>query len=131
MNCSPIKPNLFKQGGIISMSVLGSLILLIIVLIFGGKLVPIYLDNKSVKLMLEKYETDEKIIFSSPLEVRNRISKQLSVDGVKSVRGENAISVERGRDTFDVDITYQVKVPLAYNIELLVSFSDQAEIPQR
>ncbi|MCW8982923.1 MAG: DUF4845 domain-containing protein [Gammaproteobacteria bacterium] len=123
--------NLYRQGGAIAPSVLGSLILLVFVLIFAGKLVPVYLDNKSVKLMLEKYENDDNLVFTSPLEVRNRIAKQLRVDGVKTVRGEDSISVERGKDTFDVDITYQVKIPLAYNIEMLVSFSDQAEIPHR
>lgn len=122
--------NLHRQGGLISLSVLGSLILLVLALIFAGKVVPVYLDNKTVKLLLEKYETDPNISFNSATEVRNRIWKQLRVDGTKSIRGDDAISVVGTRDIFEVDITYQVKIPLAYNIEMLISFSDQSEIPR-
>jgi uncharacterized protein (UPF0333 family) len=123
--------NMHKQRGAIAVSVVGSLILLALTIIFAGKLVPVYLDNKSVKLLMEKYENDENLVFNSATDVRNRVWKQLRVDGVKSLSGDDAISVVGTRNSFEVDITYQVKIPLAYNIEMLVSFSDQAEIPRR
>lgn len=126
-----MRSSLRKQGGAISLSVLGSIILLVIGLIVGGKLVPVYLDNKSVKLLMEKYEEDENLSFVSASELRNRIWKQLRVDGTKTIKGDDAISVVGTRDFYEVDISYQVKIPLAYNIEMLVSFSDQAEIPRR
>lgn len=126
-----MRNSLRKQDGAITLSVMGSIVLLVISLIFAGKLIPVYLDNKTVKLLIEKYEEDENISFVSTTDLRNRIWKQLRIDGTKTITGDDAISVVGTRDFYEVDITYQVKIPLAYNIEMLVSFSDQAEIPRR
>ena len=120
--------NLNRQRGAIPISVAGSLALLAILIIFAGKLIPIYLDNNAVKSMLANLETNRTIEFNSPSDVRNRIMKQLRVNAVTDVNVD-AVSVVRGRDFFEVDITYKIKIPLAYNIEMLISFSDQAEIP--
>ncbi|MCW8887885.1 MAG: DUF4845 domain-containing protein [Gammaproteobacteria bacterium] len=97
-------------------------------IIFAGKLIPVYLDHNSVKSMLTNLENNRTVDFHSPTDVRNRIMKQLRVDSVRSV-DVDAVSVVRGSGIFEVDITYQIKLPLAYNVEMLVSFSEQAEIP--
>jgi hypothetical protein len=122
--------NMQKQRGAIGISVVGSLALLAFIIIFAGKLIPVYLDNNAVKSMLTNLQSNHTLDFTSPTDVRNRIMKQLRINTVTGV-GIDAVSVVGGRDFFEVDITYQVKIPLAYNIEMLVSFSDQVEIPRR
>ncbi|MDH3354344.1 MAG: DUF4845 domain-containing protein [Chromatiales bacterium] len=121
--------SMHNQRGAIALSVVGNLALLAILIIFAGKLIPVYLDNNAVKSMLANLETNRTVEFNSPSEVRNRIMKQLRVNAVTDI-GVDAVSVVRGRDFFEVDITYQIKLPLAYNAEMLLSFSEQAEIPK-
>lgn len=120
--------NLQQQRGAMTISVLGSLVLFGILIIFAGKLIPVYLDNNAVKSMLSGLETNKTVEFNRPTEVRNRIMKQLRVNTVTDVSIDD-VSVVRARDFFEVDITYQIKLPMIYNIEMLISFSDQAEIP--
>lgn len=121
--------NLHQQRGAMAISVLGSLALLGILIIFAGKLIPVYLDHNAITSMLSNLETNRTVEFNRPAEVRNRIMKQLRVNAVTDVNIDH-VSVVLTRDFFEVDITYQVKLPLAYNIEMLISFSDQAMVPR-
>ena len=118
--------NLRRERGAIAISVLGSIILLAILLVVAGKLIPVYLEHSTVTSVLANLETGE---FGSSTEIRNRIAKQFSIDGVRHINAD-AVSVVSGRRFFEVDISYEIKVPLVSNIEFLLTFSDQAEIPR-
>ncbi len=107
---------------------IGNLALLAILIIISGKLIPLYLDNSAVKSMLTNLEISETAEFRSPSEVRSRIMRQLRVNTVRGVT-VNDVSVVQTRNFFEVDITYQIKLALIYNIEILISFSEQAKIP--
>ncbi|NOR52070.1 MAG: DUF4845 domain-containing protein [Gammaproteobacteria bacterium] len=117
--------NRHRQRGAIGISVLGSVILLAVLVVVAGKLVPVYLENNAVKSILTTLEGGS---YSSSTEIRSRISKQFRVDGVKRVNTDS-VSVVTGRNFFEIDISYQVKVPLVHNIEFLLTFSEQTEIP--
>ena len=118
--------NLRRQRGAIGISVLGSVILLGILLVVAGKLIPVYLEHRTVTSVLAGLESGE---YSSSTEIRTRITKQFRVDGVRRINSD-AVSVVSGRSFFEVDISYEIKVPLVYNIEFLLTFSDQAELPR-
>ena len=117
-----------RERGAMALSVVGSLLLFAFVIIFAGKLVPVYLEHGSVKSMLASFEKNTTVEMHSPSALRNRILQQLRINSVTHV-AIGDVSVVRGRNSFEVDISYQAKLPLIRNIELLLSFSDQAEIP--
>ena len=91
------------------------------------KLVPVYLEYQAVKSVLNGMTSDRAETYNSPSQVRGTIMKRLDVNEVKNVTGEN-IEIERDGAVYTITIDYEVRVPLFYNIAVLVSFLDKGEV---
>ncbi len=117
------------QRGAVTFTALMFVIILVWGITLGGKLAPIYVDNMGVKQAIEGLEKVNPNKIHGPLAVRDRLVKQFRVNNVRSLGVDDVVVIPQ-RDFYAIDVTYKVSTPLFMNIELVVSFSEQGEVPR-
>ncbi|MGD2081770.1 MAG: DUF4845 domain-containing protein [Chromatiales bacterium] len=111
------------------MTGLGWLTIIALVIFFAlmiVKIVPIYIENYSVKTVLHSLEEEPLITQKSVREVRKIVERRLQINSVYDL--DNKVHIEKSSGVLTVDITYEVRKPMFGNIDIIVSFSDKVEL---
>lgn len=119
----PVQQFLHRQRGSIYST-------LIIVALFGMfmtvslKIAPSYLDNKIIRNTLEGIRANNDIEELSINEIRTQLQRTLITNNIRDFDA-TTVTLVRERDMEYIDISYESRVPLFYNIEAVVIFSDR------
>ncbi len=112
-----------KQHG---MTAIGFVMLLGVIAFFTAvalKLTPLYLENFEVSSVLKSLSDEAGIANKSVAEIEEIIMKRLGVNNVTHVTKDNIdISKEDGKTS--VVISYEARVSLFYNIDIVANFKD-------
>jgi hypothetical protein len=122
-----MKGGLIRQKG---MTLTGWMTVVALILFFallGMKIAPIYLENLTVKDVVESLKDEPLITKRSAIEVKKMIMKRLDINGVYDLKSDH-VTVKKSPGIMKVDITYTVQKKMVGNIDILVSFSDQIEL---
>ncbi|WP_275099334.1 DUF4845 domain-containing protein [Sedimenticola hydrogenitrophicus] len=95
--------------------------------LLGMKIGPIYLENLTVKDVVESLKDEPLITKRSALEVKKMIIHRLDINGVYDLAADH-VTVKKSPGIMKVDITYTVQKKMVGNLDILVSFSDQIEL---
>mgnify|MGYP003387181755 CR=1 FL=1 len=109
-------------GLVIVLAILGVITLTVL------KIFPVYMEHLAVKTAMEAIETDPGLKNMSAGEIRRLFEKKLDVNQVTSVNAKNA-KIGRGIGAITFKIEYEVRKDYIANVDLILSFSDQFEVP--
>jgi hypothetical protein len=95
-------------------------------LLCGFKLGPVYLDNNFVRGALQSLAKEGEIGSMSNGEIRSKLSKLFTIN---NIRGEvtKKVKIERKKDRVLVNINYEERIPLIYNIDVVLTFENQLD----
>jgi hypothetical protein len=111
------------------MTGIGWMIVIALVMFFAYiviLLLPIYLENHSVKSVIQDLENGDES-FATASKLRKIINRRLDINMATSVSSGD-ISISQDADVFIVDIDYEVREPFLGNIDLLITFKSSVEI---
>ncbi len=93
------------------------------------KLLPPYIEHAKVKTALENAAKQPNAANQSKVEITAALQRRFDVDDVSRVNLSKDLTVAKSADgrTTTIRITYEVRVPLAYNISALLSFDETVE----
>ena len=112
------------EKGMSSLSLLLVLTVAGFFMLCAFKLVPVYSENQYIVSALQSLRDRDKTVDQmTPSEIRKHLQNFYTVNGVRSA-GANNIVVERDRNRSIITIYYEVKVPLFYNISVVVDFKN-------
>ncbi|MEJ2307958.1 MAG: DUF4845 domain-containing protein [Gammaproteobacteria bacterium] len=112
-------------------SIIGSLIILLMVAALGFFAItvgPVYLDNWTLKKMMQGLETDRSLAGLPPVTLRQKVLKRIRANGNHDLKAKN-LGIVRKNDTHELTIDYVVSKPLASNMQVVMTFSEHARIP--
>ena len=107
------------------MSKLALLIIIFSLVVFGTaalKLGPHYIDFQVIQGILERLPENSTHKMSRK-EIGEVFSKQFRVETF-SVKAKDVVVIERTRDQTTVRLDYEIREPLFYNIDVVLSFED-------
>ena len=108
------------------MSALSMLVVVLVAIFFGTcviKMAPIYLQHNSVKTSVESTVEEAMANNYSPGEIRSKLSKLFQVNRIESVSLAD-IEISRTKGITTVDARYEERLPLMFNIDVVVKFED-------
>lgn len=120
------KNQFYKQDGVGLTGLLFWLFVLILVAMLGMKVIPVYIENASIKKNLVAMTNDSSLQNASMSQIRRAFSKRAQVDGITSVTAKD-IKIVRDKGQLVLNTYYSVNVPLFANIALLINFDVQSE----
>jgi hypothetical protein len=119
-----------SQKGFTLASLSFFLLLLGFVVYTALKLFPVYMEAFTVESSVASLETDKNQEFSGPSAVRQALSKRFQINNISTVSLDD-ISVTSEKGMLLVDVDYEVRIPYFRNINLLLTFTNHAEVPSR
>jgi hypothetical protein len=111
----------YPQQGVSLMGLIMILFVVVVIGIFGLKLIPAYIEYAKIKSAIEAIAQDRSKT-SSVAEVRKAFDARATIDDISAVKGAD---LEIGKDGNDVvlSFSYRKEVPLFSNVGLFVDFS--------
>ncbi len=107
------------------MTFIGWVVVLALVLTYvyvGIKIVPAYTEYFSLKKILATMAKEPGFATMTPAEIRKSFERRLAIDYVSAVTPQDLeITKENGENV--VSVEYSQKIPLFYNVSLLLEFS--------
>ncbi|MEN0038665.1 MAG: DUF4845 domain-containing protein [Cellvibrio sp.] len=97
-------------------------------LLFAFKVVPLYAENRYVESALRSLENGgEKFDQMTDAEIKKKITSFYVINNVRSEGPSNNIKILRESEKAIVTIDYETRVPLFYNIDLVLSFQNHLD----
>lgn len=117
-----------KQCGMTMLSWLIVLAVVVFFILVGIKMVPTYLENYSIKQVLENMQNDRKVRTMSPAEMKKSFFKRLKINSVYEF-DRNSIKLKKEKFGTRFIVDYEIRKPVAGNVSILMVFSESALIP--
>ncbi|MEW5756951.1 MAG: DUF4845 domain-containing protein [Pseudomonadota bacterium] len=117
-----------KQTGITMIGMAVLLAILAVIVLIALKLTPIYIDSYKINAVMkdvvnERTEDGSRL---SKEDIRKRLERRFDIEDVSSVSAEDFdINADKGKTS--VSVQYEVRRPVAFNIDVVVKFDKKAE----
>jgi hypothetical protein len=117
-----------KQAGMTmwGMTIVVGLVVFFILLTL--KLTPPYLENARVQATLKNLSKQPGIGAAAPDELMSMLQKRFDVEDITRVDLRKAFKIEGNNKLKTIRISYEARVPLAYNISALLEFNNSVEV---
>ncbi|HEX4974446.1 MAG TPA: DUF4845 domain-containing protein [Pseudomonadales bacterium] len=115
-----------KQGGASGLNVLFTIVMVVMVGMVALKLIPVYLDNYTIKGALDSLNEQAGITQMTPEKIKSILSNQLQINNVHNL-DPKSIVIKKYNGRLTVNIDYEVRIDLVQNVDLLVSFENKFE----
>ncbi|HNP26284.1 MAG TPA: DUF4845 domain-containing protein [Nitrosomonas sp.] len=115
----------YKQLGLSFSGLLLWSVVLVLFAILGMKVVPVYIENASIKKNLVAVAHDSSLQNVHPSQLRLAFTKRAQIDNITAVTAKD-IKIARNQGEVILSVDYSVKIPLAANISLLIDFNTQS-----
>ena len=109
----------YGQQGVSLMALIFGFAILVIVAIFGMKLVPSYLEFRSAKAAIDALARQGG---ASPNDIRRLFESRSAVDGIDSVKPADLDITKRGNQVV-ISFAYRKEVPLFSNVGLYIDYA--------
>ncbi len=97
-------------------------------LLFAFKVVPLYAENRYVESALRSLvSSGEKIEEMTDAEITKKLNNFYMINNVRSEGPTKNIKVEREAEKAVVTVDYETRVPLLYNIDLILVFKNHLD----
>jgi hypothetical protein len=115
------------QAGLTAIGLILTLIPVALAVYIVLKAAPAYIEAFSVGDVVNSLKREPELKEKSREEIYNMIKKRLDVNDIRSVAKEDVI-IKKTTNDVTVNIDYEVKVPLFWNIALALSFQKSAVV---
>jgi len=105
---------------------LGILTIAGILAVMGIQLVPVYIQNYTVKKVAQEVASDVELQKSPKREVRNRLAQLFNSHDINSLDPKEIVTVDRDNTgQWVLGVKYEERRKLLYNLEIVAAFDDQ------
>ena len=108
-----------RQQGVSLMALIFGFAILVILAIFGMKLVPSYLEFRSAKAAIEALARSTA---ASPADIRRQFESRSAVDDISTVKAADLDITKRGSQVV-ISFQYRKEVPLFANVGLYIDYA--------
>jgi len=116
-----------RQRGMTGLGWLTVLFLIGFFAMLGFRLVPIYLENYSVKTVIKSFEEEPLITQQSKKKIHSMVMTRLNTNGVRDIK-RDMVKVDKKPGIVNINVEYFVRKPVVGNIEVIVSFNEEIEL---
>ena len=120
--------NSSKQNGFTLVGLILVLALIGIITLSILKIFPVYMEHLAVKTAIEAIETDQTLKRLTVGQIRELFRKKLDMNQVTSINAKDA-KINRSLSDITMKVEYEVRKDYIGNVDIVMSFSDQMEVP--
>jgi hypothetical protein len=91
-------------------------------------IIPVYINDASVKSMMSKLETDPTVRGMDARQLSDIVIKRLKINNIYSIKKDNII-IKKTKNFYQININYEPRGTLVGNLDYIVTFSHEADVP--
>ncbi len=95
------------------------------------KVLPSYIENAKVKTALAGVASQPNAVSMEKNEIKAALDRRFNIDDVNDVDLSKTLFVEKKPGVTTMRITYERRVPLFYNVTILLDFNESAQVTAR
>ncbi len=114
-----------KQKGASGILILIFLGMTALILLAAFKLYPVYFDQWAIQSVADSFEESADLSSMSEREMTKSLQKRFMTNGIRDVKFEESIFVEKLEGEVIIDIDYERRVNIYKNIDAIVSFKEE------
>jgi len=118
--------NIKKQQGMSTLGILMAVVLVVSAMLLAMKLVPLYINDYAIAKAVASLQEDEGLYGKTKSEIRNTLRRRLTADYTDDLADES-IQIERKKGTMTIDVVYESRVSVVYNLDIVASFAHHLE----
>ena len=115
-----------KQNGLTLSGLLIVCFILVFVALLGFKLFTPYMQYITIEKTFKEIANDPEVKNGTIKDVRNSFAKHSIIDNISAI-GSDDLDISKNGDDLTISASYSVKIPLFYNISLLLDFSPSSD----
>lgn len=119
MNLPQNQRGLSMAGWMFLIMIIGSLITV------GTKLAPLYLDHNTMSNILDRLAEEKGMVVKRNVDLVNIIQKRFRMSGIRTFDLKKNMTIKRPENRVIITLDYEVRLPLAYNVDLIATFDKQ------
>ncbi len=119
MSLPQYQKGLSMAGWIFLIMILGSVITL------GTKLTPLYWDHNTMSKILDKMVPERGMVALRDTKLRALIKKRFKLNNIRKFDLKNNMTIKRPENRVIIDLNYEVRLPLVYNVDIIATFEKQ------
>ena len=119
-----------KQKGLTLISWLAIIAVVLFNAIIAMNVVLVYLNDHSVKSLMQNLESDSSMRGATPKKMKEIITKRLRINNIYSIKKEH-ILIKKSKSGYLITIEYEPRGRLVGSLDYIVSFKHEARIPIR
>ena len=112
-----------RQKGLSLLALIFVLALLVVVALFGMKIVPSYLEYRSAKSAIDAIARDKQ--GASVADIRRTFDNRSAIDDIRSVKPED-LEITKDGNAIVISFSYRKEVPLFTNVGLYIDYTARA-----
>ena len=116
----------YKQRGLTLTGMLFGSMILVLAAVMGMKIIPVYIDNATIKKNLVAIAGDDSLQNSNASQIRLAFSKRAQVDGITIISAKD-LKILKDKGKLVLSVAYAVEVPLVSNIALKFNFDTSSD----
>ncbi len=118
-----------RQRGLTFANFLLVAILIVFVAIGGMKVIPAYVENRTIAHILDTIAHDPDMRDAQPADIRNSFDKRAMVNNI-TVVSSNDVQIQKAPTGLILSLKYNVKIGLFGNMSLLLEFDTSSAHPR-
>ena len=119
--------NHLYQKGMSTLGMLTSVILVAGGLLLVIKIAPLYIDDWAIGSALESLSTESNLYNTSKREIRKKLMTKMAADYTRDL-SEDEVIIKKAKDVMTIDVIYESRVPVVYNLDVVAKFSHHLEV---
>ncbi|MCB1935396.1 MAG: DUF4845 domain-containing protein [Nitrosomonas sp.] len=116
----------FKQRGLTLTGMMFWSIILVLVAVLGMKVLPVYIDDATIKKNLAAIASDNSLQNANASQIRLAFSKRAQVDSITVISAKD-IKITKDKGKLVLSASYIVEIPLVSNISLKFDFETTSD----
>lgn len=126
MRASALSSSAHSQGGLSAMGMLVVLILIVSGITLTLKLAPHYIDFYTMQSVVEGLPPDE-VRRMTRTGLHDALEKRFKINNLRDFRIRDIITLDRSRDSTVVEIKYERREHLFFNVDVVITFEKRYE----
>lgn len=115
-----------NQQGMSTLGMLMAVILVVSAMLLSMKLVPLYINDYAIGKAVASLQNEQDLYAKSKAEIRSSLRRRLTADYTDDLADE-AIQIEKKKGIITIDVIYEARVPVVYNLDVVASFAHHLE----
>lgn len=112
-----------KPEGMSVVSLLAVVTLVAGVVVLALRLGPHYIDFQTLDSIMDGLPSAQ-IHEMDKAAIRDLLTKRYKINNIRDLNLREVVSIERKKDSTDITIDYEIREPLVYNIDAVLTFSE-------